>query len=204
MHAEFPSVRPLHVLINGAPGSGKTTLAHQLAQVTSLPVVSRDAVRAGFAETFSASCASDRSVMNQRVVSTTWGIIERLLSLGVSVISDQACVRGLAEQDLQPLTRIARTVVVHCRTSPEIAQRRFIARSLRDGRQPVFGAGAAPHIERMDQGTFDLSAYEPLDLDVPTLMVDTIDGWMPDLDVIVAFVRRRSSAPGGQRSDQNR
>ncbi len=193
MYAEFPSVRPRLVLINGAPGSGKTTLAHQLAQVTSLPVVSRDAVRAGLAETFSASCASGRSMTNQRVVSTTWGIIEHLLSLGVSVISDQSCVRGLSEQDLQPLMRIARTVVIHCRTSPEVAQRRFIARSLRYSIQPTFGAGAAPHIERMDQGTFDWSAYGPLDLGIPTLLVDTTDSWVPDLDAIVAFARCKPS-----------
>ena len=193
MCAESPSVRPLLVLINGAPGSGKTTLAHQLAQVTSLPVVSRDAVRAGLAETLSASCATDRSMMNQRVVSTTWGIIEHLLGFGVSVISDQACVRGLSEHDLQPLMRIARTVVIHCRTSPEVAQRRFIARSLRYGSEPTFGAGAAPQVERMNQGTFDWSAYGPLDLDVPTLLVDTADGWMPDLDAIVAFARCKPS-----------
>lgn len=193
MDGELPSPRPLLVLINGAPGSGKTTLAHQIAEATSLPVVSRDSVRAGLAETFGDSHDSGRRSINQRVVSTTWGIVEDLLSQGVSVISEQSCVRGLSEQDPQPLTGMARTVVVHCRTSPEVAKQRFIARSLRYSRQPTFGAGASPHIERMDQGTFDWSAYGPLDLDVPTLLVDTTDGWMSDLESIIAFAQHSSS-----------
>ena len=42
-------------------------------------------------------------------------------------------------------------------------------------------------VAEMEVGTFDWSPFEPLDLDVPRLLVDTTDGYAPDLAAIVAF-----------------
>ena len=41
----------------------------------------------------------------------------------------------------------------------------------------------------MERDTFDWTPFDPLNLDVPRLRVDTTEGYAPNLDQIVAFVR---------------
>jgi hypothetical protein len=70
---------------------------------------------------------------------------------------------------------------------------RYEARALSGSRHP--GHLDLERIEhhRANPGQYDWSRYEsPLDIDVPTMRVDTTDGYRPGFDEIVAFARSRA------------
>lgn len=72
---------------------------------------------------------------------------------------------------------------LHCRLPVAEAQRRFIARE--SIRRPVKPAGSI--IAEMEAGGFDWSAFDPLDLAIPRLFVDTTSDYVPDLAALIAF-----------------
>jgi hypothetical protein len=91
--------------------------------------------------------------------------------------------KGRIDAAYDPGPGAARTVVVHCHTAVEEAQRRFIARDR------ARGGGAAHIVAQMERGVFDWVVFDPLDVGAPTLHVDTTPAYAPGLDTIVAFCR---------------
>ena len=75
---------------------------------------------------------------------------------------------------------------MHCALDAAAARGRFVARARahHGGEVP---AGLRPVVERMERGDFDWAEFDPLDLDVPRLRVDTSDGYAPGLDEVARF-----------------
>ncbi len=188
--------RPLLVLVSGAPGAGKTTLARRLAGEDALwlPLLSVDAFKRGLAETQSVNLAVDsavRSTITGAAVVAFFAAIEYFLRSGMSAIAEFSFRRGLAERDLAPLLGMARAVNIHCAIDPADAQRRFLERE----RTRQVPEQAAERVgDQMVRGTFDWTAFGPLALDVPQLHVDTTRGYAPSLEAIVAFCRGHAPA----------
>ena len=178
MSVTSDSAHPLLVLVSGKSGSGKSTLAGRLVDALSLPLVSRDALKGGLAETLGGM--GDAATLAS--VGMFYGAITYLLDDGVSLVAEQSFRRGLDECHLQSLTQRARTVV-HCHTPVEEAQRRFMARDR------ARGGGAAHIVAQMERGVFDWAVFDPLDVGVPTLRVETTQAYAPGLDAIIAFCR---------------
>jgi predicted kinase len=197
--ATAASPPPLLVIVSGKPSSGKSTLARRLAErdALGLPLLSRDAIKVGLVETHANAETGARrwtvetDALRATIVPRSYAIfyqtIEAWLRAGVSLIAEYGFVRGRSESDLRPLIKLAWAVVVHCVTSPEEARRRFIARERSDPHSRPDRLGGI--IEQMEKGTFGWSASEAMDLDIPMLHVDTTRGYVPVLDVIVAFCR---------------
>ena len=191
------SPRPLLVLVSGKPGAGKSTLARRLAATDTLglPLLERDAIKVGLVTTHGLETDELRATIVPDSFDIFYQTMAAWLRAGVSLIAEQSFRRGMAESDLRPLTHLACAVVLHCDTSPAEAQRRFIARERSNPRaRPDLLAAT---IERMEQGTYDWAIFDPLDLDVPTLRVDTTDSYTPGLDTITAFCRNGQAGEGG-------
>ena len=92
---------------------------------------------------------------------------------------------------MRALALVSDVRLVHCHTSRELSIRRFIDRFERGVRHACFED--RHRIEHLQAGGTD-SAWdraEPLQLNLPTLVVETSDGYTPDLDQIIAFAQRR-------------
>jgi predicted kinase len=190
--------QPLLVLVTGKPGSGKSTLAIELgrAENLGLPVMSRDAIKAGMVETWAfVQPEASRNVietdeLRSSLVPSSFDLfyktIASWLQAGTSLIAEYGFDRR-TEPALANVIRFATTVVVQCEAPDDVAQRRFIRREQQDGK--IRADRLAGVIERIAHGTDPWAQFEPMNLPLPTIRVDTDGGYKPTLWEISAFCR---------------
>jgi predicted kinase len=190
--------QPLLVLVTGKPGSGKSTLAIELghAQNLGLPLVSRDAIKAGMVETWAfVQPGASRTVietdeLRSSLVPSSFDLFYRTiaswLQAGTSMIAEYGFDRR-TEPALANVIGLATTVVVHCEAPDDVAQRRFISREQRDGK--IRADRLADILERIATGTDPWTQFDPMNLPLPTIRVDTEGDYKPTLPEISAFCR---------------
>lgn len=172
--------KPPLTLVTGRPGSGKTQLALKIAGLVGGPVVSRDAIMEGHRR------ASEHGVVVAdapalHVNDVFFATIESLLLQRVAVIAEAAFQDRLWAPRLDRLVELAGVRVVLCHCDPELARLRCVARFESD-----------PDVRRYheaDPSVFGTGPFEPIAGDLPTLVVDTTDGYRPGLPEIASFVK---------------
>jgi predicted kinase len=181
------------VVVTGAPGSGKTTLGKELSRALRIPFMARDDVRGGLFFTAGGLSAQPRRVPTlEESAEAFLRIVEAMASLGVSCVVEYV-VRQQRAADIQRLSSVADCVVVlvECRDHVE----RFASRNRADrllNRQPVLDALGYSTI---DEHTSDAVARMRsvakamrVDFDLPTMWVNTHNGYEPGFDGVVDFV----------------
>ena len=166
--------QPLLVLVSGAPGSGKTSLAAALAARLDVLHVNRDAVLNGLRLTIDRGAPAS---LSGRGVAATFGALEHLSAAGVSLVADGTLFPDMAAS-VRRLRDFAEVVNVHCSASDW--RRRF------DERQRSRGAGDGD-LARWD-ALFDewgRSIVDPLDLSCARIEVRTDEGYDPTVDEVI-------------------
>jgi predicted kinase len=192
-----PSPRPPLVIVSGAPASGKTTLAPLLADRLPLPLLSKDRLRQIFRDAFNAETLEEvRRLLGPGFV-VYYGLISELLRSGVGVVAECNFHRGISEPEMRPVAALGAPVIVHCQVDRALSIQRFIERDrlqLPDRRYAFDGERIAELERGIPQDAWDRA--EPVDIGAPVLRVDTTDGYAPDLDGIIAFIRARTVHSG--------
>lgn len=181
------------VVVTGAPGSGKTTLGAKLSRALRMPFIARDDVRGGLFFTAGAwSARPGRVPTSDESVEAFLRILETTASHGVSCIVEYV-VRQQRPADLQRLSSVADCVVVLTECCDHLE--RFVSRNRTDrllNRQPVLDAlGYTTIREHTSDAVARMRSVANamrVDFGLPTLRVNTDDGYEPGLDAIVDFV----------------
>jgi predicted kinase len=176
------------VIVGGAPATGKTTLALALGAALGLPLIAKDDIK----ESLAAPFATGDLAWSRRLGVAAYGVLyamaERILVAGQGLILESNFRSGISDAPLRDLARLAPTIVIVCRTPDAVRRKRFEERAAH-GRHRV-------HIDSAILAGWSSDDEEFLiDIGTPRLIVDTTDGFAPDLARITAFARSATVPP---------
>lgn len=183
------SPQPILVIVSGMPASGKTTLAEQLSAALGVPCFTKDGIKELL---FDAEHVEpdelDEEISEQlgaQAITMLYYITRRILDSGGSVVLEANFRARIAQAQIEPFRSRATVRQVACHVPMRQIVERFEERQEHDERHPVHA-----EIDNVDQLVEDLERkdYGPIP-GLPTLMVDTSDGFAPPLAEIIRFCR---------------
>lgn len=183
--------RPFLIVVTGCPGSGKTTLAGELARAARLPLVSRDAIKEGWVRTMGRPHDELPPDANLHATELFFRAVECLIDGGASLVAEAAFQHRVWAARLEPLLERAQVRVCVCEPGDRAtAYARFVARAQADPlREYYHGAPPQPPAGRGPAAAWE--DYQPPQLAVPTFRVDTADGYSPGVAQLMEQLFRR-------------
>jgi cytidylate kinase len=179
------TTKPTIIYVSGAPGAGKTTLAKLLSEQLYVPHISSDLVHGGVALTNPDH--DRRETLHNVFVPTMIDLAKR----NVNFIADHVLQKGVSEAGIiSKLKPYANIIYVHVETAHPVERYKNRVET-----------STLPSVMQRREHLLDLvqshadnlpKTSKPLDLDVPTITVNTDYGYSPDIDTIVAFIRTNS------------
>ncbi|HZC27804.1 MAG TPA: AAA family ATPase, partial [Actinopolymorphaceae bacterium] len=180
--------RPTLVVVSGPGGSGKTTIAHEIARAVGCPAICRDEIKEGMVHATPGFVPAVSDPLTMRTFPTFFGVLQLLLDAGVTVVAEAAFQDRLWRQGLAPVAALADLRIVHCVVDAAVAHARMMRRTTDN---PLRRAHVDGHEQvDVDERRRAHVAFDRVSLDVPTLTVDTSDGYNPSLQEIVTFINR--------------
>jgi len=159
-----PAIGRVLVVVSGLPGSGKTTLARQIAPALGLPLISKDVIKEAL---FDVLGTGDLD-WSRRLGAASHKIMYALAADSAGAVLESHFWHGVSEPDL--LSVGMPIIQVFCRCPAELALARYEARASGPLRHP----GHLPSHQRAEAtAAWASSTPAPLALEAPLVEVDT-------------------------------
>lgn len=124
--------------------------------------------------------------LSVRTLPTFFGVLELLLTAGVTAVAEAAFQDHVWRPRLAPLQALADIRIVRCTVDREVAWERIQRRRSEDPRRR-----AHPDSHYLAHHATLHTGFNRVTMPVPSMDVDTSDGYHPTLTEIVAFVNQR-------------
>ena len=147
-------------------------------------MISRDEFKEGYINTVK---IEHTYIANEEIKSINNAFFESILLLlksNISCVAESAFQHKLWLSQYEALSEKAAVKLLICRTDKVIANRRFLDRKNEDPLREYFHGDSSISSEN------DEYEYTPPQFPVPVLEVDTTEGYKPNLEEIVFFIRK--------------
>ena len=182
--------RPTLVVVSGPPGSGKTTLAHALAQALPCPAICRDEIKEGMAHARGADFRGGHGdPLTQRALPLFFELLHVLVTAGVSVVAEAAFQDRLWKPALEPLSQRAQLRIVRCKVDAAVSFERAVRRAANSENRLRAHGDSTPG-KGIEDWAKAFDSFDHISVSAPSIDVDTTAGYDPSLDDIVAFINR--------------
>lgn len=170
------------MVVCGPPGAGKSRLVEKLSLKIRLPVIAKDLIKETLMDHFGPGEPTGSAAFAVQLA-----VADAMLMAGSGLILEGAFFRD--QLDLRGLAIKARTVVLYLHAPLECLVTRYTDRQ-RDRHPGHRGLEALPDLRRrvMD------GVYEPADVGLPVLRVETENGYDPSEDAIVRWLAEHQVA----------
>ena len=130
---------PLLVVIHGAPGSGKTTLARRLRQDVTLPILGKDDLKELLFETIPQSDRDFSRLQGAVAFDMLYAFAHQFLSEGQSVVIEGAFWHERSRKEIQTILdeTNAKVLELFCHVDEEVRLERFRQRAVNGERHPA-------------------------------------------------------------------
>jgi predicted kinase len=178
------------VVVSGPPGSGKTRLAHAIAQGIPCPAICRDEIKEGMVHAHEGEFTPGRGdLLTMRTFPVFFEVLRVLLAAGVTVVAEAAFQDKNWRQGLEPLAELAELRIVHCRVSDAVARERIARRVTTE--RPRAAHADNEFLGARQRGESSTALFERISIPAPSIVVDTTEGCAPELAEIIKFINRR-------------
>ena len=184
---------PTLVVVSGPPGSGKTTLAHAIAEAIPCPAICRDEIKEGMVHAHGRDFQGGHGdPLTQRTLPLFFEVLRVLLAEGVTVVAEAAFQDRLWRSGLEPLAEAAELRLVHCNVEAAVSWERAVHR-LAASQERGRAHGDSTVGKGLEEWTRSFESFDRVSIPVPSIEVDTTDGYEPNLAAILEFVNRPSA-----------
>lgn len=180
---------PSLVVVGGAPGSGKTTLATRLSRELNLPLLTKDRIKESLMESLGVADLRANQQIGAAAYDLLFEVTGWLLEAGSGCVIESNFVAGGSEASLGALVQRAAAVQIHCVVDEQIRRSRYEDRARTGERHP----GHLDDAVLREWAARPARRHGPLSLDTPMLVVDTDRGYQPTIAEIVAFCTRAAA-----------
>jgi adenylate kinase family enzyme len=174
------------IYVSGAPGSGKTTLAKHISKQLNIPQISSDLIHGGIAFTHPDHDRGEtiRDIFVPYMIDTA--------KLGISFVVDHVLQKGIAKETIiEKLREHANVIYIHTQASDPITRYKYNIEMNESmdvkKRRNYLLARADHHANNLDNTMYKI------ELEVPTLEVNTDNNYTPSLEEIVAYIQSNKS-----------